>query len=512
VRTLVLVLLLAGSQDAGLALRDGSLVFADATIDPGKERAFTVTLKAAGPPLRIRPVSVWKAESGSAYSLQIEVNGTPVTDAHHPDGPKTHQLVNHPKYNAKAPWYDETSRAWAVFIDSDAVPAGRESPYFCPEASEYLYVFPIGKLLKAGENAVVIRNLGPHPLRLVSETAHAAERAAAGPVPDDRLLPARRKFPAPAESDARARFASMHRWMEKLYNGDGTWGKGYSDWPGQPAVTRPLTRFTGYNVLAYLTADSVEPDELYRKRAAEGLAHLLKEQDATGAFRWYWTAEGRLGEDALYETGIAGRALVAGYEATKEKKYLDASAKAAAWEIAAPVSANANYNHFAVWHLAAHARAAKDAKALDAAVARALATLKGQTDRGCWSDAHNQTMWYHGIILRGLVELAAAMPESHADRAAIVKAAVKAANHVIREQREDGSLNVHPAKREPYVGSLVTPALMHGERALGWKIADVVAGLNTCPLGVDLADPATPKSAIDDAIVWAAEAWKRAKK
>jgi hypothetical protein len=504
------VLSLASAQDPGLVLREGALHFPDATIAPGREAAFTVTLKAAGPALRLRAYSAWEAESGSAYSLQIEINGAAVTDAHHPDGPKTHQLVNHPKYNAKSPWFDPTAKAWALFIDSDPVPADRASPYFCPEAPHYLYVFPIGTLLKAGENRVVLRNLGRYPIRVLSEETHAAESAEAGPSPDDRLLPAKREFPAPKAADLRDRFLSMHRWMEKLYNGDGTWGRGYSDWPGQPAVKRPLTRFTGYCVLAYLVAEGVESDELYTKRRNEGLGHLLKEQDDSGAFRWYWTEEGRLGEDALYETGIAGRALIAGYEATKEKKYLEASSKAAAWELATPVSANANYNFFAVWHLAAHYRVTKEAKVLDGALSRALASLKGQTARGCWSDRHNQTMWYHGIILRGLVELAAAMPAAHADRATIMKAAVRAANHAIREQRDDGSLHLHPSKREPYCGSLVAPALMQGERLLGWKLDDALAGLNSCPLGVDLADPVTPKSTIDDAILWAAEAWRRA--
>ncbi len=508
-----LCILLAASAAADermVVARDGALELPDSTVAPSEERRFAIALAGPGASLRVRAYSVFEAESGSDYALRLWVNGTAVTDAHHPAGSRTHQLVNHPKHHAKVPWYDPTAQAWAVFLDADAVPADRSSPYYCPEATEYVFVFPIGALLRAGDNTVVVRNVGKRPLRLLAEATYRAELSLAGPSPDDRFVPARRAFPPVTAAAARTRFLAMHRWMEHLYNGDGSWGRGYADWPGQPAVTHPLTRFTGYCVLGYLVAGEVEPDPVFRERAAAGLAYLLREQDPSGAFRWYWTVEGKLGDDALYETGIAGRALVAGYEATKDRRYLDASARAAAWELAAPISANANYNLFAVWHLAAHYRASRDGKVLDGAVARARAALRGQTPRGCWSDAHNQRMWYHGIILRGLVELAAALPEAHADRAAIVGAAVRAANHVIRAQRDDGALELHPAQRDPYCGSLVAPALMHGERALGWKLDAVISGINGCPLGVDLADPATPRSAIDDGIVWGAEAWRRA--
>jgi hypothetical protein len=121
-------------------------------------------------------------------------------------------------------------------------------------------------------------------------------------------------------------------------------------------------------------------------------------------------------------------------------------------------------------------------------------------------------MYYHGIILRGLVELASVLPKNHPQRESIVAAAVRAANHAIRAQREDGALRLHPRRREAYNGTLVLAALLEGERRLGWKLDDVIAGLAHCPLGFDLSDPSTPKSAIDDGIVAAAAAWRRAKR
>jgi len=190
----------------------------------------------------------------------------------------------------------------------------------------------------------------------------------------------------------RERFARAHAMFAPIGNNDGSWGGGYAALipDRKPDVTHPLVRFPGYAVLGYLAAWQATGEAVYKQHAVEGLGYLLNVQDETGAFRWYWTNEGLLGEDALYSTGIAGRALVAGYEALGDKRYLDASRRAAVWSTGQPLSGNANYNLFAVWHMAAHVRADFDTAILDGAVSKSMATIAGQTAEGCWSDDHNQ--------------------------------------------------------------------------------------------------------------------------
>jgi hypothetical protein len=243
------------------------------------------------------------------------------------------------------------------------------------EVGDYVYLFPVGPLLHEGKNSVKIENTNPkYDVRVVSDETYPAERKRAEdrakPVPDDRFLEAIREFPVPDAAAARDRFLLVHRLLESVHNGDGSWGKGYLSWSclKKKDATHPLVLWVGYPVMAYLTAHSVKPDKVYLERAKAGLEWLLKKQEPNGAFRWYWTTEGSLDGNSVYDTGVAGAALVAGYEATKDKRCLDASEKAAAWAMTMPFSGNANYNMFTVWHLAAHYRVTKEKKLLDFAV------------------------------------------------------------------------------------------------------------------------------------------------
>ena len=237
----------------------------------------------------------------------------------------------------------------------------------------------------------------------------------------------------------------------------------------------------------------------------------MKEQTPGGAYKWYWTPAGSVDGNSLYDTAIAGRALVAGYEQFKDKRYLDASAKAARWAMAQPVSGNANYDLFAVWHQAAHYRLAKDKAVLASAVNRTVRTLKNQLPNGMWSDHHNQQINYHCIIARGLVELLDAMPAKHPQRETIRAGATRAVNHIIAEQDLDGSLRKHP-----YGGawtgysagaSFATPPGVTARFRLGWKLDGVLRGLVSAPTGIEPEKRQSWDSVLPSLLWWQASAW-----
>jgi hypothetical protein len=350
-------------------------------------------------------------------------------------------------------------------------------------------------------------------------------------VPDDRFLTPVREFPNPDAAKAREKFLLVHKIMESIYNGDGSWGKGYSDWvtPGYEKLqqsrkefTHPLVRFTGNAVRAYLIADTVEPNEVFRKRAKEGLEWLLKEQQPGGVYRWYGSKEGTVDASSLQDTGIAGCALIAGYEAFKDDRYLKASEKAADWAAAQPLSENANSNLFAAAHLVAHYRVTKERKYLDAAVEKALGTLASQTGSGVWPDFHNQQIGYHSIITAALIDLLSVLPDEHPKKTAVRKGAIRAVNHIIREQQKDGSLRAHPfgGKWDGHgAGALFAlPALIAGERQLDWKLGPVIAGLIQSPIGpepekkpIDPEKKETWSTLIDSATLFYAVSWQWAK-
>jgi hypothetical protein len=494
----------------------------DVTVKPKAVTAFTLTLPDPVPKgplsLSVRAFLLFVTEGGWSESMELTVNEKPVTDAFLPTNlPKTFRTPNYGR--GPWPWYSPDAKAWTLFYDNNPAPPASTSRYFSPDVTEYRFAFPVHGLLKGGANVIRVRNRNErHSIRILSEAGYREAMESiivAKPVPADRLVPGKWAFPKPAASAAREGFLVLHRLLESIRNEDGSWGRGYSDWPSLPAkkeVTHPLIRFVGYPVLAYLIADGLESTPRFRQRAFQGLEYLLKDQDPSGGFRWYWVQEGVLDANALYPTGIAGRALVAGYEAFQDPRFLEASAKAAAWEMAMPVSPNANYNMFAVWHLAAHFRVSKERRTLDAAVGKTLQVLKGQTELGCWSDAHNQTVYYMGIILRGLVELLSVMPKDHAQIEAVRQGVIRAANHLIGQQRKDGALQKHPTGGGRNAGALVLPALIKVEGVLGGDLGTVIAGLIRCPKELDSANPASWKHDIDGPVLAAATAWAWAKK
>ena len=127
-----------------------------------------------------------------------------------------------------------------------------------------------------------------------------------------------------------------------------------------------------------------------------------------------------------FDNGECGAAMLALYDVTKDVRYLDSARKAAEWAALQPLCPNWNYNSFSVFLLAKMYGATQEVKYLDAAVHKAcLGVIPGQlTDGphvGRWTDPHNARPAYHYIMMRALVQLAAVMPSSHADRPGIVR-------------------------------------------------------------------------------------------
>jgi len=320
-------------------------------------------------------------------------------------------------------------------------------------------------------------------MALIGAASLGLSAAAQDAVPDDVFLKPVKAFAPPEASELKEQFLLCHRLLESCYNGDGSWGKGYREMKIGLDSDHPVIRWTGNPVMAYLTANAVEPNPVFVKRAKEGLEYLLRDQVKDGSFRWYVTTAGTLDVDSMYDTGVAGRALVAGYEAFKDQRYLEASAKAAAWEMERAPSGNANYNMFAVWHLAAHYRVTHEDKILENAVQKTVATLKDQLPSGKWSDVHNQIINYHCIIVQGLAELLSVLPKDHPEAAKIRKGVIRAINHVIRSQTADGNLGAVPNKYAPGV-TFGLPAFVDARFSMGLKDLDTpIAGMAAAPLG-----------------------------
>jgi hypothetical protein len=128
-----------------------------------------------------------------------------------------------------------------------------------------------------------------------------------------------------------------------------------------------------------------------------------------------------------FDNAEAGVAVLALYEFSGDKRYLDAAEKAATWAASRPLVSNWNYNSFSVFLLARSYRVTGKTAYLDAAINKAvLGVMPGQLTRGPqagrWHDAHNARPAYHYILLRGLAELAIALPAEHPARPKVLAA------------------------------------------------------------------------------------------
>lgn len=121
-----------------------------------------------------------------------------------------------------------------------------------------------------------------------------------------------------------------------------------------------------------------------------------------------------------FDNGLCGHALISAWELTGDARYLDAARRAGDWAAARPLVSNWNYNAFSAGFLAHLAAATGEAKYLDAAVKKAdSGVLPGQMPGGRWFDAHNACAVYHNILLRELLHVFAALPQTHTFRPAL---------------------------------------------------------------------------------------------
>lgn len=266
-------------------------------------------------------------------------------------------------------------------------------------------------------------------------------------------------FDPPPGEEVEEGFSRAHELCEARYNGDGSWGQGNmdlpEDWTGkfnsESRGSHPLLRDSGYCAIGYLGAHRHRSNPLYLQRAREALDYLVKKQEPDGSFRLYTRRrEGQVNHNGcLYVSGIAGAALVKGYEEFGEEKYLRASAKLARWEIGWPVVRNVNFNSFAIWHLAEHHRLTGQAEALEAALQKVKWRLMTrQQVTGGWR-GHDSWIWYHAFILRAYAALDKVLPPEHPLRHDLEPATLAAVDYYARLQQEDGALFANPETPRP---------------------------------------------------------------
>lgn len=297
-------------------------------------------------------------------------------------------------------------------------------------------------------------------------------------------------------------FYAYHVQMESSYHaGDGCWDKGYgvvtSDYPaGHPLVRASANAAIGYLHAygkignSYLNSSPQLSDQIASDRGRAALTWLLSQQNANGSFSW-WNADPPTssGGAEMYETGLAGVALIKGYEFFNDSRYLDASTAVCNYFLnSVPnANANANFNAFAVMALVANYKFTTNSAYLNHALDYMNTIISFQLDSGMLADMHNEYTSYHGIITQSMVELVNVMPDSNPKKEVIRQALYKALNHSRRSQNNSpyptvGALLKHPINGGIWYCENTTMAVAEAYKLLNIPITD---SLDTLAAGTE---------------------------
>ncbi len=228
---------------------------------------------------------------------------------------------------------------------------------------------------------------------------------------------------------------------ESIYNGNGSWGLGYADWPNQPYdADHPLVRVVARHVLGLLLLieeNLADPNALRRARLA--LNWLTQRQTAEGAWPLYTVNRGVVSVFSVYPTALAGMALSRGYQVLENPRYKLAASRALDWQKVRPESDSPFHRGLVLAQLLEHYRAVYQIDLLQRAVEQALIIIGSQLPNGSWSDPGPLHSDEHAIIAEALLMLEQALIKAHPRRRRIKASATRAINFLLARQKTDGN-------------------------------------------------------------------------
>ena len=228
---------------------------------------------------------------------------------------------------------------------------------------------------------------------------------------------------------------------ESIYNGNGSWGLGYADWPTQPYdADHPLVRVVARHALGLLLLiEEGLADSSGIRRARLALNWLTQRQTAEGAWPLYTVNRGVVSVFSVYPTALAGRALSRGYQVLENPRFKLAATRALDWQQVRPESDSPFHRGLVLAQLLEHYRAVYQIELLQRAVAEALTIISSQLPNGSWSDPGPLHSDEHAIIAEALLLLEQTLIKEHPRRRRIKASATSAINFLLARQKADGN-------------------------------------------------------------------------
>lgn len=239
---------------------------------------------------------------------------------------------------------------------------------------------------------------------------------------------------------------------EAMYNGDGSWGLGYADWPTRPyPADHPLVRVVARHVMGLLSLiEAGLSDSVTVRRARLGLNWLLQRQTPEGAWPLYTTNRGVVTVKSVLPTALAGRTLSRAYRVLGNPRYLLAASKALAWQAVRPQDDSPLQHGLVLAAILEHYRAVYEVDLVERAVKEGLIILNRQLPNGSWNDPVPFSTDEHALVTEALLMLERALVEDH-PRKRRVRGGVNAAlNFLLENQLDDGNFSAGQAELAAY--------------------------------------------------------------
>ena len=239
---------------------------------------------------------------------------------------------------------------------------------------------------------------------------------------------------------------------EAMYNGDGSWGLGYADWPTKPyPADHPLVRVAARHVLGLLTLiEAGLSDSAMIHRAKMGLNWLMERQTDEGAWPLYTINRGTVTTKSIYPTALAGRALSRAYRVLANPRYLLAASRAQVWQEVRPQDDSPLHHGLALAGILEHYRTVREVDLVARAVKEGLIILNRQLPNGSWNDPTALSTDEHAIIAEALLMLEQALVEGHPHRRRIRGGVNAALNFLLENQLDDGNFTSGQAELSAY--------------------------------------------------------------
>ncbi|UCD37666.1 MAG: hypothetical protein JSW54_12725, partial [Fidelibacterota bacterium] len=228
---------------------------------------------------------------------------------------------------------------------------------------------------------------------------------------------------------------------EAVYNGNGSWGLGYTDWPTRPyPADHPLVRVAARHTLGLLALiESDLSDSTMIQRAKMGLNWLLDRQTAEGAWPLYTSHRGTVSILSMYPTALAGRAMSRGYRLLRNPRYILAASKALAWQSARPQDESPLHHGLVLAAILEHYQAVHDVNLIEQAAKEGMMILNRQLPNGSWNDPGPLSTDEHALIAESLLLLEQALVETHPQLRRIRGGVNAALNFLLENQLKDGN-------------------------------------------------------------------------